>query len=194
MDQTFWIWVLLLLMISLGAFTLYFASEQMKKLKKFHAGLLDKLQTVEHNQHQLHAEMSKNLDRIQTAPQLQSYPEEDHTVPNNNIEAIFNDETVLLDVANDLIEFLRLKSGKVNIVNEKFNINNVLNEVSGMICSTYEGSRVELIFDIDNSVPRLLMGDSAHIGKILNNLPFLGPSALCRRTKLYIQQDCFFLG
>ena len=76
----------------------------------------------------------------------------------------------LLDVTNDLIEFLRLKSKKVEIVNEKFNLNNVLNEISGSICSTFKGSNIELIFDIDNNIPRYLLGDSLNLGKVLNNL------------------------
>jgi CheY-like chemotaxis protein len=81
-----------------------------------------------------------------------------------------NVEDTLLDVTNDLIEFLRLKSKKVEIINEEFNLNNVLNEVSGTICSQFSGSNVELIFDIDNSIPRSLIGDSLHLGQILHNI------------------------
>jgi len=42
-------------------------------------------------------------------------------------------EEALFDITSDLIEFLRLKSKKVEIVNEEFNLNNVLNEISGIL-------------------------------------------------------------
>ena len=76
----------------------------------------------------------------------------------------------LLDVTNDLIEFLRLKSKKVESTNEKFNLNNVLNEVSGSVCSIFQGSKVELIFNIDNKIPRYLIGDALNLEKTLQNL------------------------
>jgi CheY-like chemotaxis protein len=58
----------------------------------------------------------------------------------------------------------------VEIIHEKFNLNNVLNEVSGTVCSQFKGSKVELIFDIDKMIPRYLIGDSLNLEKILNNL------------------------
>ena len=81
-----------------------------------------------------------------------------------------NIEDRLLTVTNDPIAFLRLKSGKIIIENEKFNLNNVLNEISGYICNKYKGSQVDLIFDINNNVPRLLVGDSLHLGQVINSI------------------------
>jgi CheY-like chemotaxis protein len=63
-----------------------------------------------------------------------------------------------------------LKSKKVVITNEEFNINNVLNELSGSICTQFSGSEIELIFDIDKNVPRRLVGDSLHLGQTLKSI------------------------
>ena len=85
-------------------------------------------------------------------------------------EVLENVEDRLLTVTNDLIDFLRLKSQKVDIVNEEFNINNVLNEVSGAICTRFLGKNTELIFDINHNVPRYMIGDSLHVGQVLNSI------------------------
>ena len=55
-------------------------------------------------------------------------------------------------------------------MNEEFNINNVLNELAGSICSQFSGSHTELIFDIDKNIPRRLVGDSLHLGQTLKSI------------------------
>jgi signal transduction histidine kinase len=85
----------------------------------------------------------------------------------HNYVAAINAKEALFDITGDLIAFLRLKSKKVEIVSEEFNLNNVLNEISGIIATRFKGSSVELIFDIDNTVPRFMHGDSLHFGQIL---------------------------
>ena len=52
----------------------------------------------------------------------------------------------LLGEADDLIHFMKLKSQRVEVNNKKFNLNNVLNEVSGLVCSKFAGKNIELIF------------------------------------------------
>jgi len=79
-------------------------------------------------------------------------------------------ENKLLSSSESLIEFLRLKSKKITISKEKFNLNNVLNEVSGSLATDFPGKNIGLIFDIDKSVPRYLTGDSLYLGQVLTSL------------------------
>ena len=79
-------------------------------------------------------------------------------------------ENKMLNSTESLIEFLKLKSKKLKINNDKFNINNVLNEVSGSLSSDFPNSDIELIFSIDKDVPKFLTGDSLHLGQILISL------------------------
>ena len=72
--------------------------------------------------------------------------------------------------SESLLEYLRLKSQKTDIRQNKFNLNNVLNELSGVLSRDFSGSGVELVFNIDNNVSRSLIGDSLQIGKILTSL------------------------
>jgi len=72
--------------------------------------------------------------------------------------------------SESLIEYLRLKSKQTMIKQEKFNLNNVLNELSGSLSNDFMDSGVELIFDVDREVPRYMIGDSLQLEKILESL------------------------
>ena len=166
--ETFWIWVALFALGIVGIAILFVTSYQTQKLKQLHESMFEKQLEMERNQNLLLANMSENIHNV-----AKETLEESHQLskPSKNKDAILgNAESRLLDVTNDLLDFLRLKSKQVEIVNEEFNINNVLNEVSGSICSQFLGSKVELIFDIHKNVPRHLVGDSLHLGQTLKSL------------------------
>jgi len=86
------------------------------------------------------------------------------------LEKIRHSDELLLDITNDLIDFLNLKSGKVELRHELFNINNVLDEMAGMVSSRARGRQVEFIFDIEKGVPAKFIGDSLRLGQVLTNL------------------------
>ncbi len=163
--ETFWIWIALFSLGIVGIIILFLSSKQMITIQKLHKEMFAKQLEMEHTQSVFLASMGKNIHDIVE----QRLAETSDKVNKSLSEDIVQDHR-LLDVTNDLIEFLRLKSRKVEIVNEKFNLNNVLNEVSGSICSSFKGSNVELIFDIDNNIPRYLVGDPLNLEKVLNNL------------------------
>jgi CheY-like chemotaxis protein len=151
---------------------LYISSRREQKLQSIHQALIEKQMEMEKNQNLLLTKMSENIHNIakQTLEEGRQVIRTSEVSMEKKEEIFENVETRLLDVTNDLIDFLRLKSKKIEIKNEKFNINNVLNEVAGTICTKFAGSQCELIFDIDKNVPRLLIGDSLHLGKILESI------------------------
>ena len=170
--ESYWIWVAMFALGLIGIVILFLSSQQMHKIKDMHETLFSKQLEMEKNQAMILTDMSENIRNMaKEALQMSSSDIEkvDKRGQSQPLD-VLNVEDALLDVTNDLIDFLRLKSRKVEIINEEFNLNNVLNEVSGTVCSHYKGSQVELIFDIDNDVPRRLVGDSLHLGQILHNL------------------------
>jgi CheY-like chemotaxis protein/signal transduction histidine kinase len=163
--ESFWIWIALFTLGIIGIIILFLSSKQMMNIQRLHKEMFDKQLEMEQSQSLFLANMSENIhDRV----------EEKCAETSDKADKPLSEESVqehrLLDVTKDLIEFLRLKSKKVEIVHETFNLNNVLNEVSGSICSSFKGSHVELIFDIDNNIPRYLIGDSLNLEKVLKNL------------------------
>jgi len=162
--EEFWIWIALFALGIIGITILFVSSRHLMKVQKLHKEMFDKQLEMEHHQSVFLSSMSENIHDIVEQRFVGTPDNVHHSLAEESVQ-----EHRLLDVTNDLIEFLRLKSKKVEIVNEKFNLNNVLNEVSGAICSSYKGSNVELIFDIDNNIPRYLVGDSLNLEKILHN-------------------------
>ncbi len=91
-------------------------------------------------------------------------------VQSQELQNIRQSDELLLDITNDLIDFLNIKSDKISLRNEVFNINNVLDEIAGMVSSRARGSKVEFIFDIEKEVPAKLIGDPLRLGQVLTNL------------------------
>ena len=91
-------------------------------------------------------------------------------VQSQELQKIRHSDELLLDITNDLIDFLNLKSGKVELRHELFNINNVLDEMAGTVSGRARGSKVEFIFDIEKEVPAKFIGDPLRLGQVLTNL------------------------
>ena len=170
--NNFWIWVALFTLAIVGIIILFVSSHQARKVQYLHQTLFDKQLEMEKNQTLLLTNMSENIHNVakQALERSQSSLTKTSKSFKNKDEILANVDNRLLDVTNDLIDFLRLKSKKVEIINEEFNINNVLNEVSGSLCSQFAGSSTELIFDIDKNIPRRIVGDSLHLGQILDSI------------------------
>lgn len=169
--ETFWVWIALFALGIIGIAILFLSSTQMLKTQKLHREMIEKQLNMEQNQNLLITNMSEDIRNVAK----QALEKNNHIMTNNhellgNKKNLVNVENRLLSVTNDLIDFLRLKSKKIQIDNEEFNLNNVLNEVSGSVCSHFIGKNIELIFDINTNVPRLLVGDSLHLGQILNSI------------------------
>ncbi len=178
--EGFWVWIALFALALTGILILYISSLQTRKIEKIHKEIFERQLEMEKNQTKLLSNMSENIYGMVNKALKKEEGKESRNEPAmslvrhepelSSFDGIDNIEDRLLTVTNDLIEFLRLKSDKIEIVNETFNLNNVLNEISGYICNKYKGRQVDLIFDINNNVPRLLVGDSLHLGQVINSI------------------------
>jgi len=168
-----WVWAALFGMAAIGILILFVSSRQKKSIEKAYKQILDRQLKIEKEQALLLSNISENIHDMITKT-LKREEEGSNVVqaaPAIEVSGEKEDlEDKLLTVTNNLLDFLRLKSDKVEIENAKFNLNNVLNEISGYICHKYQGKKVDLIFDINNNVPRLLVGDSLHLGQVINNI------------------------
>lgn len=170
--ETVSIWTVILIVAVVATGILFFASRQIAKLRTFHEKMLSKQLEMEEKQNQILTSMSENIhDAAQEALKKSHDIIESNISSSQEKEELMGDiEDQLLGVTNDLIYFLRIKSKKIEINNQPFNLNNVLNEVSGLLGTKHAGKEVELIFDVNNNVPRHMIGDSLHVGRVLSNL------------------------
>lgn len=113
--ETFWIWIALFALAIVGIMILFVSSYQARKVQRLHQTLFDKQLEMEKNQTLLLTNMSENihnvakqaLDRSKNSLVEISKPFKDKD------EILANVENRLLDVTNDLLDFLRLKSKKL---------------------------------------------------------------------------------
>jgi len=170
-DTTLWIAVFGLALI--GIFFMFISSDQLRRLKETQEKLSDKYRKLELKHNEVLASMGENIHSIAKetinstsllAKKVKSTPLE------GEVEKVIDNENELLDIAGDLIKFLRLKSNKVVVENAVFNFNNVLNELIGSVEKIARNRDVELVFDVAKNVPSYMNADSSHLLKILTSL------------------------
>ena len=75
----------------------------------------------------------------------------------------------LLGIINDILDFSKIEAGKLSVENIAFDLEKVLENVSNLISEKASAKGLELIFDIESSVPIQLKGDPLRLGQILIN-------------------------
>lgn len=164
------LWILL---VCASIAALLASSFQMIKLKKEHEELLQKQNAIQRSQDKIVSDMSENIYSIvQEAVDNKSLLSQkiEENPQDKELLEVMNSEKKVLDMTSNLIEFLRIKSKKVEISKEKFKFVNLLNDVSGLLISDFKNSNIELTFDVDNDIPYILLGDTLNLTTILKSL------------------------
>ncbi len=86
------------------------------------------------------------------------------------VSKIKNSGDLLLGIVNDILDFSKIEAGKLDIEDIEFNLNTTLDNVSNMISVKAEEKGLELVFDIENSVPAMIKGDPLRLGQVIINL------------------------
>lgn len=88
----------------------------------------------------------------------------------NDIQDIRSASKELIDVINGMIDLSIIESGTLEIINENYNIYDMLDNVIEITKSKMKGTEIEWIDEIDENIPEVLSGDSERISQILLNL------------------------
>lgn len=76
----------------------------------------------------------------------------------------------LLDLLNDILDFSKAEAGKLTLECEPFEIDLLVRDL-GVILSANVGSKdVEVLFDIDPTLPNVVLGDAMRLKQVLINL------------------------
>jgi signal transduction histidine kinase/DNA-binding response OmpR family regulator len=76
----------------------------------------------------------------------------------------------LLRLINDLLDFSKIKAGKLVFENIDFNVKEFIWNIFESYKLQLDSSRVELTLDIDDKIPAYINGDYSRLTQILNNL------------------------
>lgn len=76
----------------------------------------------------------------------------------------------LLDIVNDVLDFSRLDSGKLEILPEPLSIEVLARETTQLFRGHAEAKRLNFVVEVDDSVPSILLVDGIRVRQVLNNL------------------------
>ena len=76
----------------------------------------------------------------------------------------------LLSVINDILDFSKIESGKMDLEQVEFSLDQVLSSVTNTLVHPASDASLELLFDVADDVPRNLVGDPLRLGQVLLNL------------------------
>ena len=76
----------------------------------------------------------------------------------------------LLGIINDLLDFSKIESGKMDLVEDTYQLSSLLNDVINMAVARKGEKEIEFMVDCDSNIPDKLYGDEIRIRQILINL------------------------
>lgn len=81
-----------------------------------------------------------------------------------------NAADALLMLVNDILDFSKIEAGKMDIIESKYNLLDLINGVTGMIYTRAADKHLSLMSEYDESLPSVLEGDFGRLQQILINL------------------------
>ncbi len=76
----------------------------------------------------------------------------------------------LLSLLNDILDISKVEAGKLSLENIPFNLRNLIEEASTLHAQQARRKRIELVNEIDPTLPESFLGDPTRTRQVLNNL------------------------
>lgn len=86
------------------------------------------------------------------------------------VNTIKNSANNLLNLVNDILDFSKIEANMMNLVEEPYNIENLIAEISNIINVRIGEKDIAFVAEIDANIPSALIGDASRIRQILINL------------------------
>ncbi|MBP5491550.1 MAG: response regulator [Clostridiales bacterium] len=76
----------------------------------------------------------------------------------------------LLAIVNDILDFSKIESGKMEIINVRYQLTSVINDIINIIMVRMQDKNLDLVVDVDPNIPSEMLGDEIRLRQILLNL------------------------
>ncbi len=76
----------------------------------------------------------------------------------------------LLNIINDVLDVSKIEAGKLELESASFSLNTLLENLRGTVCTLTGDKPIEVLFNVDPSLPDIFVGDSVRLGQVLTNL------------------------
>jgi CheY-like chemotaxis protein/signal transduction histidine kinase len=190
-NEDFSTWLALFALGGVGILALFTSSRQLENFQK-----KEKKQTKENQaQDQILSSMSENIQNIaketlDSATKIANL--EDENSVHSDLKKVINSENQLLSITTNLIEFLRIKSKKIKIVNEKLKLSNLLNDITGTLKTHTKNIDLELTYNVDANITENLKGDTLNLSKIIINILLFCVHNGAKEIKVTINRNAIF--
>lgn len=88
----------------------------------------------------------------------------------DNIESIYTAGHSLLQIINDILDFSKIEAGKFEIIEEPYNTATTMDAVVNVLKVRCESKPVDIVVNIDESMPSVLIGDETRVRQVLYNI------------------------
>ncbi len=174
-DQS--VWLALFGLALVGVFTLFLSSDQVKNLiRKYEEMIRVQTELAQKQQKMLEfvgekiETSTKGIIRHREVLTNNSFRTMDKKQFNEELKLFKETESVLLDATHELVDFLKIKSGRLEVIEEQFKLSNMLSEVFGFVSSKTKKHKIEMLYNVDTNVSTELTGDSKRLEQILSTL------------------------
>ena len=76
----------------------------------------------------------------------------------------------LLAIINDILDFSKIEAGKLHLESVEFPLDEIFNNLADLFRQKADEKNIEVVFDINNEVPKKLIGDPLRLQQVLINL------------------------
>lgn len=99
----------------------------------------------------------------------------------------------LLNIINDILDYSKIESGKMDIIPEEYEPISELNDVANILSTRIGPKNLELFMDIDPDIPHILYGDAMRIRQVLINLAN-NAIKFTRKGSVSLKLTCSYIG
>lgn len=86
------------------------------------------------------------------------------------VDTIRSSGDALLTIINDILDFSKIESGKMSFEREPLSLQTVIEESFSLVAQNANQKDLELLYEIDEHVPPLILGDVTRVRQIVLNL------------------------
>src|SRR4051812_27784100 len=86
------------------------------------------------------------------------------------VEATRSSADALLTIINDILDFSKIESGKLDLEHHPFELHTCIEEALDLLAPKAAEKKLDLAYMIDDSIPKILVGDVTRLRQILVNL------------------------
>jgi len=86
------------------------------------------------------------------------------------VEATRGSADALLTIINDILDFSKIESGKLELESHPFELHTCIEEVLDLLASQAAEKRLDLAYEVEDAIPKILVSDVTRLRQILVNL------------------------